>query len=147
MISITYKFQLNSIRYNDHYNSYASKKVASYEYWTANNQKVFTLRLSFLQLSKIELHIDDDSNPNFQSVNKKLVHHEKLNFSGKIFQPTSKKFIFQQRNLNSPFLFHFFYNLKTAYTMLPRRIYDPLKKKLPIYPQTFSRWTSHSPAG
>ena len=39
------------------------------------NGQSFTLQMNFLRLSVFDLHTDD-LNPDFQSVNKKLVHHE-----------------------------------------------------------------------
>ena len=47
----------------------ASKQLAPYENRTSNNQEIFTPQMNFLRLSKFDLHTDD-SNPNFQSVNK-----------------------------------------------------------------------------
>ena len=39
MVSEPYRFQLNPNRYKDPYISSASKEIAPYDYWTANNQK------------------------------------------------------------------------------------------------------------
>ena len=39
MVSSPYKFQLNPNRYNDHYILCASKQLAPYEYWSANDRK------------------------------------------------------------------------------------------------------------
>ena len=52
-----------------------SKQLAPYEYWTANNQKNVTLLKIFIRSSVFDSHTND-SNPNFQNVNKKVVRHE-----------------------------------------------------------------------
>ena len=75
MVSTPYKLQEGSKCYHDHYNSYASKQLASYEYWIAKSPKIFTLQISLIRASIFDLYTDD-SNPDFQSVNKKRVHHE-----------------------------------------------------------------------
>ena len=46
-----------------------------YDYWSSNNQKIFTLQITFPRSSVLDLHIND-SNPIFQILIEKRVHHE-----------------------------------------------------------------------
>ena len=48
MVSTPYKSQFIPKDIQDLYVSYASKHLAPNKYWTANNQKIFTLQLKFL---------------------------------------------------------------------------------------------------
>ena len=75
MISTPYNSQPNLNLYNGQFISYTSQQLAPYEYCTANFQINFTLQMTFLRPTPIDLHTDD-SNPNLQHVIKKRVHRE-----------------------------------------------------------------------
>ena len=86
----------------------------------------------------MDLHIDD-SNLNFQSVNKKRVDHETYKrFWDNLPHNFTGKFIFQYRKFTSPFSFHLFYKLKSAYTIGSQRNYDPLKQYFLFTTKSFS---------
>ena len=70
VVSTPCKFQLNPNRSKNQHIFYASEEIAPFGYWTANNQKVFTLQMNFLRASVFDLHTDY-SKTNFQSVKKK----------------------------------------------------------------------------
>ena len=65
---------------------YASKQLALYESWIANKQKTFTLRMTSLRSSAIDLHTDG-SNRNFRSVEDNVSNMRQKNVFGMIFLP------------------------------------------------------------
>ena len=78
------------------------------------------------------------SKPNFQTVNKKRVHRETYKRFWDNFPPNfTKKFIFQNRKIISPFTLHLFYILKTANTIGSLRNYGPWKHYHLFTPQNF----------
>ena len=91
----------------------------------------------FLGPSLFGLQIND-SNPNFQSVNKKRVHHETYKrFWKNLPSNFTKKFIFQNKKFTSPFSLHLFYKSKNAYTIGSLWNYDPFKQYSFITPIKF----------
>ena len=74
MIPTSYKFCITANCHNDHFILYASRQLNPYDYWIANQQKLFNLQFNLLRPSVYVLHTDD-SYSNFHSANKKQVHH------------------------------------------------------------------------
>ena len=94
---------------NDHYISYASKQIAAYEYWTANNLKISIVQKIFSRPCIFDLQADD-SNPNFQSVKKYRVHKELLyeRFWDILPPIFTEIFVFQNGKFFFPVSFHSF---------------------------------------
>ena len=129
MIPTSYKFAIPANRQNDHFVSYASRQLLPYDYWTANQQKLFTLQFNLLRPSVFDLHTDD-SNSNFHSANKKRVHHETYKRFWEInpISSANNNYIFQNRKFTSPFSFHLSYHIKPEFTKGSLRNYDPIKQ-------------------
>ena len=68
MVATPYKYQLNPNHFIGLYICCASNQLASYEYWTKNIPKIFTLQMNFPRPYVFDLPTDD-SNPNFHSAN------------------------------------------------------------------------------
>ena len=116
MVSTPHKFQLIPNCYIDQYRLCASKYLALYGCRTASVQKIFFLQMIFLKHSVFDLHIDD-SNPNFQSVNKKRVHHETYKHFWQNHPPNFTKKSFSKKKFHLSIFVHLFYNLINAYTI------------------------------
>ena len=100
-------------------------------------KKILTLQLNFLRASIFDLHTDD-SNPIFQSVDEKRVHHETWKrFWDNLPTNFRKNFVLQNRKFTSPFSFDFLYNLKPAYTISSLWNFDVLKQYYLFTPKHF----------
>ena len=107
MVSTPFNFQLTRNHFNDQYISYASKQLAPYEYWTASNQKSFSLQLNFVRNFVFDLHAND-SNPNFKSVRKNVSIMRHTTFLEKNSSQFHKNNSFFKKG--SCLLFHFHIN-------------------------------------
>ena len=126
MVSTRYQFEPNPSRHKDHNNSYVFEHLAPYENWTACNQKLFTPQINFSGPFVFGLHTVA-LNTKFQAVDEKPVHHDIYKrFWDDLHPNFTKNSIFENRKFTSQFSLHLFSNLKTAFTIGPLRINDPL---------------------
>ena len=90
MVSTQCKFHLFPNRVNDQYIPYASKQLASYDYWTANNQKISLCKWIFFDLHHlIYMMMTRIRSPNLWIKTVSIMRD--TNIFGIIFIPTLQK--------------------------------------------------------